>query len=60
LPPIATTNYLGLVDDEPIAHMAVSSRFEIGGAVRPCRLVSLTAWQGTGVDVGFLNAVCAA
>jgi hypothetical protein len=53
---IAATNYLGLVDGEPIAHMAVSPRFEIEDAVRACRLVILTEWQGTGAGFSTQSA----
>lgn len=56
---IAATNYLGLVGGEPVARVAVSPRFEIGDAMRACRLVILPEWQGAGVGVRFLNEICA-
>ena len=56
---IAATNYLGLVNGDPVAHVAVSPRFELGEAMRACRLVILPEWQGVGVGVRFLNEVCA-
>jgi hypothetical protein len=55
---IAATNYLGLVDGEPVAHVAVSPRSEID-AMRACRLVIMPEWQGAGVGVRFLNEICA-
>jgi hypothetical protein len=57
---IAATNCLGLVNGDPVAHVAVSPRFEIGDAIRSCWLVILPEWQGAGIGVPFLNGVCAA
>jgi len=54
---IAADYYLGTVDGEPVAHVATSPRFEIGG-MRACRLVVMPEWQGAGVGIRFLNAVC--
>jgi len=52
--------YVGAVGGEPVAHLAVSSmsagrgRFE----ARACRLVIMPEWQGAGLGVRFLNAIC--
>lgn len=54
---IAATCYVAVVNNEPVAHLAVSTR---PGLVegRACRLVVLPEWQGAGVGMRFLNAVC--
>ena len=58
LPPmIAAWYYVGFVGDEPVAHVAVSTRPGLREA-RACRLVVLPEWQGAGVGMAFLNAVC--
>jgi GNAT superfamily N-acetyltransferase len=56
---IAATCYVGFVDDEPVAHVAVSTRPGLVEA-RACRLVVMPEWQGASVGMRFLNAVCAA
>lgn len=56
---VAATNYVGFVDDQPVAHVAVSTLAGLREA-RACRLVILPEWQGAGVGMRFLNAVCAA
>ena len=53
---IASTCYVGTVEDEPVCHVAVSPKLEIGG-VRACRLVVMPEWQGAGVGMRFLNWV---
>lgn len=55
---IAATNYVGTVDGELVAHVAVSTRQGLVEA-RACRLVVMPEWQGAGVGVRFLDAVCA-
>lgn len=55
---IAAVNYVGLVDGEPVAHMAMATRPGLREA-RGCRLVIMPEWQGAGVGTRFLNAVCA-
>lgn len=51
--------FVGFVDDEPVAHMAMSSMSGPRGAVpRACRLVIMPEWQGAGVGMRFLNFVC--
>lgn len=54
---IAAVNYVATVDDELVAHLAVSTRPGLREA-RACRLVVMPEWQGAGVGVRFLNAVC--
>ncbi|MGC0153262.1 GNAT family N-acetyltransferase [Chromobacterium vaccinii] len=54
---IASTCYVGTIDGEPVAHLAVSTRPGLVEA-RACRLVVMPEWQGTGVGMRFLNAVC--
>ena len=56
---IAAKNYVGFVNGEPVAHVAVSTRPGLKEA-RACRLVIMPEWQGAGVGMRFLNAVCAA
>lgn len=58
LPPmIAAEYYVGTVDGELVCHLGVSPRFEMG-AFRACRLVVMPEWQGAGIGMRFLNAVC--
>lgn len=54
---IAATNYIAVVDDKPVAHLAVSTRPGLIEA-RACRLVVMPEWQGAGIGMRFLNAVC--
>ena len=54
---IAATCYIGTVEGEPVCHLAVSPRLDIGH-MRACRLVVMPEWQGAGVGMRFLNAVC--
>lgn len=54
---IAATNYVGVVNGQLVAHMAVSTRPGLVEA-RACRLVIMPEWQGAGVGMKFLNAVC--
>jgi GNAT superfamily N-acetyltransferase len=49
--------FVGTVAGEPVCHVATSPRFEIG-MMRACRLVVMPEWQGAGVGVRFLDAVC--
>ena len=55
---IAATCYVGFVGDEPVAHVAFTTRQGFVEA-RACRLVVMPEWQGAGVGMRFLNAVCA-
>lgn len=54
---IAAACYVATIDDEPVAHVAVSTRPGLVEA-RACRLVVMPEWQGAGVGMRFLNAVC--
>lgn len=54
---IAATNYVATVNGEPVAHVAFSTRPGLVEA-RACRLVVMPEWQGAGVGLRFLNAVC--
>lgn len=56
---IAATNYVGRIDGERVAHVAVSTRPGLIEA-RACRLVVMPEWQGAGVGMRFLNTVCQA
>ena len=51
--------YVGVVDGQPVCHVAMSCRNK-GSDVeaRGCRLVVLPEWQGAGVGMRFLNAIC--
>jgi ABC-type lipoprotein export system ATPase subunit len=58
LPPmVASTNYVGWVNGEPVVHIAFSTRPGLIEA-RACRLVVMPEWQGAGVGMRFLNALC--
>lgn len=52
--------YAGFIDGEPVAHVALAPKFEIGRHMRACRLVVMPEWQGIGIGVGlrFLEEVC--
>ena len=54
---IAATNYVATVDGELVAHIAFTTRPGMVEA-RACRLVVMPEWQGAGVGLRFLNAVC--
>jgi GNAT superfamily N-acetyltransferase len=54
---IAATCYVATVNGQPIAHLGVSTRQGMREA-RACRLVIMPEWQGAGVGMKFLNAVC--
>ncbi|WP_321914830.1 GNAT family N-acetyltransferase [Paraburkholderia sp. J11-2] len=56
---IASTCYVGWIDGAAVAHVAVSTRPGLVEA-RACRLVVMPEWQGAGVGMRFLNAVCEA
>jgi GNAT superfamily N-acetyltransferase len=56
---VAPSYYVGLVDGHPVAHLAVATRQGLLEA-RACRLVVMPEWQGAGVGMRFLNAVCEA
>ncbi|MNR06823.1 hypothetical protein D3C85_1229170 [compost metagenome] len=54
---VASTHYVGWVNGEPVAHIAFSTRPGLIEA-RACRLVVMPEWQGAGVGMRFLNALC--
>jgi energy-coupling factor transporter ATP-binding protein EcfA2 len=56
---IAARCYVGTVDGELVAHVAVGTR-NVGRGVeaRACRLVIMPEWQGAGIGMRFLNEVC--
>ena len=56
---IAARCYVGFVEGQPVAHVAVSTRPGLVEA-RACRLVIMPEWQGIGVGLRFLNQVCEA
>ena len=54
---VAAEYFVGTVDGEPVCHLGVAPRLEIGG-VRACRMVVMPEWQGAGIGVRFLNNIC--
>ena len=54
---VAARYYVGFVDGEAVAHIAVGPKLEVGG-MRACRMVVMPEWQGAGVGLRFLNEVC--
>lgn len=54
---VAATNYVGTVEGEPVCHLGVSPAFQNNG-FRASRLVVMPEWQGAGVGMRFLNAIC--
>jgi GNAT superfamily N-acetyltransferase len=54
---VAPSYYVGAVEGEPVAHVAVSTRPGLREG-RACRLVVMPEWQGAGVGMRFLNGVC--
>ncbi len=55
--PIAAHYFVALIDGEPVAHAAVAPFFQ-SGYYRATRLVVMPEWQGAGIGIRFLNAVC--
>lgn len=63
-----STAYVGFVDGEPVAHLGMSGKssgrgVEVMGKkalreARACRLVIMPEWQGAGLGMRFLNALC--
>ncbi len=54
---VAPEYFVGVIDDELVSHLAVAPAFHLG-AYRASRMVVMPEWQGAGVGVRFLNAVC--
>ena len=55
--PVAAQYFIGVIDNEPVCHLAVTPLFT-AKAYRATRLVVMPEWQGIGVGTNFLNAVC--
>lgn len=55
--PVAAEYFVGVIDGEPVCHLAVAPLFT-AGAYRATRLVVMPEWQGIGVGTRFLNAIC--
>ncbi len=55
-PMVAATNFVGYVEGEPVAHVAVGTTVGLKSA-RLCRLVVMPEWQGAGVGMRFLNHI---
>lgn len=55
--PVAAEYFVGVVNGEAVAHIAVAPMFT-AKAYRATRLVVMPEWQGAGVGMAFLNAVC--
>jgi GNAT superfamily N-acetyltransferase len=54
---VAARSYVGFIDGDPVIHLAVAPRLEVG-ATRACRMVVMPEWQGAGIGLKFLNMVC--
>lgn len=54
---VAAEYFVGTVDGEPVCHLAFAPRLEVK-AVRACRMVVMPEWQGAGIGMRFLNALC--
>lgn len=56
---VGAAYYVGAVEGELVAHLAVSTMNKGKGCeARACRLVVMPEWQGAGVGLRFLNAIC--
>lgn len=55
--PVAAEYFVGVINGEPVCHLAVTPLFT-AGAYRATRLVVMPEWQGIGVGTRFLNAIC--
>lgn len=55
--PVAAEYFVGFIDGEPVAHLAVAPLFT-AGACRATRLAVMPEWQGIGVGTRFLAVVC--
>lgn len=54
---VAAEYFVGSVEGEPVAHICFAPRLEIN-AMRACRMVVMPEWQGAGIGLRFLNALC--
>lgn len=55
--PVAAEYFVGIIDGEPVCHVAVTPLFT-ANAYRATRLVVMPEWQGICVGTKFLAAVC--
>jgi len=55
--PVAAEYFVGVIDGEPVCHLAVAPLFT-AKSYRATRLVVMPEWQGIGVGTRFLNAIC--
>ena len=53
---IAARYYVGFVEGEAVAHIAISPKLDVGG-MRAARMVVMPEWQGAGIGLTFLNEV---
>lgn len=54
-----STAYVGFVKGEPVAHLGMSGK--VAGRkreARACRMVVMPEWQGAGIGMRFLDALC--
>jgi len=54
---VAAEYFVGVINGEPVCHLAVAPLFT-AGAYRATRLVVMPEWQGIGVGTHFLNTIC--
>lgn len=54
---VAATYFVGVVEGEPVAHLAFAAALELNG-MRACRMVIMPEWQGAGIGLRFLNSLC--
>lgn len=54
---VAAEYFIGVVEGEPVCHIGFSPRLEVN-AMRACRMVVMPEWQGAGIGIKFLNALC--
>ena len=62
-PMIGAKVYVAFIDDRPVAHLgmgtaAIKTKQGQTFEARACRMVVMPEWQGAGVGMRFLNAVC--
>ncbi len=56
-PPVAAEYFIGVVNNEAVAHLVVAPMFT-AKAYRATRLVVMPEWQGAGIGLAFLNTIC--
>lgn len=54
---MAATKYVGVVNGQLVAHLGMTTRPGLIEA-RAARLVVMPEWQGVGIGIKFLNAIC--